>query len=365
MQRKWILWLCLAALVLSFPLGGVAGYMAAQRVEPTQKVIVKERDPEKATDAFEQQKPVDREMTVVEVAETCTKSVVNITVKEKKKGYTGGSTYTETVTGYGTGVIYRQDGYIVTCYHVIEGADMILVSLENETEYAAQLVGYDDRFDLAVLKVEDADLPATALGECDQLRAGEGVVIIGNPLGSFGSSVSAGVLSSTARELTIEGIPLRLMQTDAAVNPGNSGGGMFNMHGQLIGIVNAKMSASGIEGLGFAIPLNTIQEKVDTIIVSGSTGQKAVLGVSTKTAICYLDEEKVDCVEITSVREDGAAEKAGLVVGDYLLSANGKTLKTNDDLTLVIKYCEPGDQVEFTVVRDGKKISVTVTLSGS
>lgn len=378
MQKRIVLF-CVLTLVLSIGCGSLAGYLVAKGATPaaqTQQQTQSQTstppsktepltDPQETTPQEVPVTPDKQGFTVADIADFCKKSVVNITVKEKKQNYTGGSEYTETVLGHGTGVIIRNDGYIATCHHVVDGADIITVTLDDQTEYPAELVGHDERFDLAVIRVTATDLPAVALGDSDTIRSGEQIVVIGNPLGEFGSSVTAGVLSAPARELTIAGTPLRLMQIDAAVNPGNSGGALLNMRGELIGIVNAKVSASGIEGIAFAIPWNSIKDKVDSIITSGNTGKKAVLGVSTKAAVCYIDSNKVECVEITAVRSESAAESAGLKVGDYLISADGKNLKSNDDLTLVIKYHSPGDQVVFQVYRNGKQIEIIATLGES
>lgn len=359
---KVLLWLLLP--VLCTALGGAAGYYVsvnmAQNNGMTSIRTEKETKPEKQ----QAQTNVNQYSgnTVADIAKLCTKSVVNITIKEEKQGYTGGSTVSETVLGHGTGVIISDDGYIVTCHHVIDGADIITVTTDDDQEYEAKIVGYDEQFDLAVIRVDATGLPAVELGDSDAMISGEEVVIIGNPLGEFGSSVSSGVLSAPTRELTISGTPLRLMQTDAAVNPGNSGGAMLNMNGQLVGIVNAKISASGIEGIGFAIPWNSIEEKVESIIANGNTGEKAVLGVTTKTASCYVDGSTVQCLEITAVREGSAAEQAGLQVGDYLLSVDNKKTESNDDLTLVIKYHHAGDEVEFVILRNNEKMEITVIL---
>ena len=250
----------------------------------------------------------------------------------------------------------------MTCHHVVDGADSIYVTFDDETETEAKLVGADERFDLAVIRVDMSGLPAAEIGDSEKMVAGEGVVVIGNPLGEFGSSVSSGVLSAPTREVTIQGVPLRLMQTDAAVNPGNSGGGLFNMRGQWVGMVNAKMSASGIEGIGFAIPLNTILQNIESIITSGKSSQAAVLGVSTKLANCYIEGKNVECLEVVSVKSGSAAEDAGLQEGDYLISVDGKELKSNDTLSLVIKYHSAGDQVELVIYRNQEKQTVTATL---
>ena len=375
-MKKWIVICCVLTMLLSVAMGGAAGYFVSQmthadaNAQGTYPDTTVKSAPQKTTEETKPvgNTPVDEPsrvvgtLTVTEVAQKCTKSVVNITIKERSKSYTGGNEYTETVLGHGTGVIMREDGYIVTCHHVVDGADSIYVTFDDETECEATLVGADERFDLAVIRVDMTGLPAAEIGDSDEMISGEGVVVIGNPLGEFGSSVSSGVLSAPTREVTIEGVPLRLMQTDAAVNPGNSGGGMFNMNGQWVGMVNAKMSASGIEGIGFAIPLNSILQNIDSIITSGKSSQAAVLGVSTKNSTCYIDGKNVECLEIVSVKENSAAAEAGLQPGDYLLSVDGKTLDSNDTLALVIKYHSAGDQVEFEVYRGQEKHTVTATL---
>lgn len=356
MKKVGFVFLAILMLLLGVAAGGVSGYYVAQNYAAP---------PADATEPWEEKQPervLQTAGTVTEIAELCTESVVNITVEREVKSYTGGSSVKQTTTGHGTGVIIRADGYIVTCHHVIEDAKTIKVTFDDNTEMDGSLVGQDERFDLAVIKVDGQDLQAAALGDSNAIRAGDGVVVIGNPLGEFGSSVSAGVLSAPTREITIEGVPLRLMQTDAAVNPGNSGGGLFDMRGELVGIVNAKISASGIEGIGFAIPWATIQGKVDSIIENGNTGKKAVLGVSTKPSSCYVDQKKVSCLEVVSVKSEGPAEKAGLEVGDMLISANGKNLEENNDLTLLVKYLSPGESLEFEVYRNEKTVTVTVVL---
>lgn len=367
MPKGYAILLCLLTLVLSTVLGASAGYFVASRSvvatqsQPNPNIDNSNKGPSNETQIV----PNAQGYTVADIARKCTKSVVSITIEDVNKDYNGGSAYSKTAISHGTGVIIRDNGLIVTCHHVVEGAEKITVALDDQTEYPATIVGYDDRFDLAVIKAEATDLPAIELGDSSAINSGEEIVVIGNPLGEFGSSVTAGVLSAPERELTIEGTPLRLMQMDAAVNPGNSGGALLNMQGQLIGIVNAKISASGIEGIAFAIPWNSISERVESIINSGNTGKKPVLGVSTQTAVCYLNDEKIECVKIVSVHSGSAAEKAGLKEEDFLLSIDGKALKKNDDLVLSIKYHNPGDKVVFRAVRNGEEIEITVVLNES
>ena len=365
MYKKIILISCI--LILSIIFGGLSGYIVSRSIiqnQNTNNQIMYTENSETPTDV-----PVVNLQTEIlsamDVVKLCNNSVVNIEVETVVKGYTGGSEYSKTEKSYGTGVVIEKDGYIATCYHVVEDADKITIITNDDTRYVAEVIGYDAQFDLAVVRIDATDLVEATIGDVRALQPGESTVIIGNPLGEFGSSVSVGVISSTEREVTVSGEPLRLIQTDAAINPGNSGGGLFNMQGQLIGIVNAKMSAAGIEGLGFAIPINTIQSKIDAFIRNDETNEKAVLGVSSKAAVCYIDGEQKNCVEIVSVYEDSAAACADLRVGDRILSANGKKINNNDDLIILVKYSKPGDSIIFSVWRDSSMVSITVILGSS
>ena len=364
MHKKIILISCI--LILSILFGGLSGYIVSRSIiqnQNTNNQIMYTENSETPTDV-----PVVNLQTeilsAIDVVKLCNNSVVNIEVETVVKSYTGGSEYSKTEKSYGTGVVIEKDGYIATCYHVVEDAEKITIITNDDTRYVAEMIGYDAQFDLAVVRI-DADLAEVVVGDVSALQPGESTVIIGNPLGEFGSSVSVGVISSTEREVTVGGEPLRLIQTDAAINPGNSGGGMFNMQGQLIGIVNAKMSAAGIEGLGFAIPINTIQSKIDAFIRNDETNEKAVLGVSSKATVCYIEGEQNNCVEIVSIREDSAAARADLRVGDRILSANGKKITNNDDLIILVKYSKPGDSITFSVWRDIRIVSITVILGSN
>ena len=166
-------------------------------------------------------------------------------------------------------MVYSEDGYIVTNNHVIEGASNIKVTLHDGTEYPATLVAADSLTDVAVIKIDATDLPAVKFGDMDDLNVGDAVVAIGNPLGTLSGTATEGIVSALEREITIDGKQMTLIQTSASINPGNSGGGMFDGSGQLIGIVVAKSSGTGIEGLGFAIPVNTVSKAVDNIMNGG------------------------------------------------------------------------------------------------
>ena len=206
-------------------------------------------------------------MTVQQISKAVSDSVVEIRTESVSQGMGIQEYVTE---GAGSGVVISEDGYIVTNNHVISGANKIYVTLDDsEKEYTAKLIGTDSANDIAVLKIDASGLTPAKLGDSSSVTAGDMAVVIGNPLGELGDSVSAGIISSTARKITLENQEMTLMQTDASINPGNSGGGMFDSKGQLIGIVVAKSSGTDIEGLGFAIPVNTVSKAVENIMNGG------------------------------------------------------------------------------------------------
>lgn len=216
---------------------------------------------------FDLQDATGSKLSVQEVADKAGDSVVEI----RTESVSSDAWVREYVTeGAGSGVIIKSNGYILTNNHVIEGASSITVTLANGKEYSAETVGTDSANDVAVLKINAKNLTAATLGNSDQMEVGDMAVIIGNPLGTLGGSVSAGIVSSLNREITLDDTVMNLIQTDASVNPGNSGGGMFNEYGQLVGIVVAKSSGTDVEGLGFAIPINVAAASATEIMENGS-----------------------------------------------------------------------------------------------
>ena len=171
--------------------------------------------------------------------------------------------------GSGSGIILTSDGYIVTCKHVVDGAETIKVILNDDTEHDAKLIGSDSRSDRAVLKIDATNLSPATLGDSDMLTVGEDVIAIGNPLGELRGTATSGIISALSREVTVESTSMKLIQTDAAISPGNSGGGLFNASGSLVGIVNAKASSSNSEGLGFAIPVSSVKTIISNLIDHG------------------------------------------------------------------------------------------------
>ena len=268
--------------------------------------------------------------------------------------------------GAGSGVVLSTDGYIVTNNHVIEGADKITVTFRDGSNCAAELVGTDPQGDIAVIKAEASGLQPAVLGDSSSLRVGDAVIAVGNPLGQLGGTVTDGIISALDREIDIDGQAMTLLQTNAAINPGNSGGGLFNSQGELIGIVVAKSSGSGIEGLGFAIPVNIAKGLIDDIIEYGYVKGHIDLGMTTidvsnaQTAMMY--RLSGIGVYIDQVVPGSNAEKVGFHSGDRILSFNGQEVSSGQDLTKAISGCQVGDTVEIVIYRNGSRYSGQLTL---
>jgi len=273
------------------------------------------------------------------------------------------------VLGSGSGVIISQDGYIVTNYHVIERSDEIVVALNDKREFDAKVIGTDPGTDLALLKVEMDDLPYMDFGNSDELKVGEWVLAVGNPF-NLTSTVTAGIVSAKGRSINIyrdRQAPIEsFIQTDAAINRGNSGGALVNLRGELVGINAAISSPTGAySGYGFAIPATLVRKIVADIIKYGEV-QRAVLGVAIQEVTPDLQEQKgldkIEGVYIPQVIEDGAAEEAGLEDGDVILKVNKVTVNSPAELQEQIGRYRPGESVELTVKREGKKKQYTAVL---
>lgn len=273
---------------------------------------------------------------------------------------TGRNAFGQTVTqpAAGSGFIISEDGYIVTNNHVIENADSITIQMYDDKQYPATLVGSDSLSDLAVLKIDAKDLSYLTFGDSDALKVGEPVVAIGNPLGEFANSLTAGYVSSLDREINIDGIPRHMIQTDAAVNSGNSGGPLLNMKGQAIGVVSAKSSGMNVEGLGFAIPSNQIKDMVNQLIEDGYVSGRASMGV----LISGKYNNNQSYVYVESVTNGSAAEKGGVKAGDIILAANGKEISSTGELRALISEFSPGDEFKLEIQRGSEKITLTLIL---
>lgn len=291
-------------------------------------------------------------------------SVVAVTTEQMvTSNFWGGQ---QVVSGAGSGVIFTADGYIITNNHVIEGAQQIKVKLSDDTEYTAKLIGTDSQSDIAVLKIDATGLTPAVLGDSDSVQVGELSIAVGNPLGTLSNTATDGIISGLDREVTVQGNTMRLMQTSAAVSPGNSGGGLFNANGELVGIVNAKSTGEYAEGLGFAIPINTAKQVAQDLIENGYVTGRPALGI---TVISISDAQTAMQygvssfgVYVQSVTSGSGADKAGMKVGDRIVSVGSQLVESTSDVTNALKDLNAGDVVEVQVDRNRELMTLNVTL---
>ena len=270
--------------------------------------------------------------------------------------------------GLGSGVIIRPDGYIVTNNHVVAGADVIEVTLENNQVYPAKLVGTDPATDIALIKIDAEDLPVVPMGNSDDLRLGEWVLAIGSPY-DLRSTITAGIVSAKGRSMPNYDGQYRVesfIQTDAAVNPGNSGGALVNAAGELVGINTSIISLTGsYAGYSFAVPVNIVSKVVDDFIEYGEV-QRAMLGISiadmTASLAAQANVTEIDGVYVASVQKDGPAEKAGVQAGDVVKEINLTPVHNSAGLQEQLARLRPGEKAVVTVLRDGKQLELLVTL---
>ncbi len=307
-------------------------------------------------------------LTIQEIAESASKSVVEINTESTvtTSGFFGG---TYSAQAAGSGVIISDDGYIITNDHVVEGAQSITVTTYEGTKYDAKLIGTDAKSDIAVIKIDAENLYAAVIGDSDQLRVGDTAVVIGNPLGTLGGTVTDGIISATNRDIVINNQSMNLIQTNAEINSGNSGGGMFDAYGKLVGIVNAKdsgMTNSGtvIEGIGFAIPINTANMIAQDLIQNGYVTSRPTIGVGLSTLDYDYNNYKAG-LYVSQVYEGGAAEAAGIQTYDRIIAADGTEVSTYTDLTRVLTGKAVGDEMVLTIERNGEQMEVTLTLTGA
>ena len=301
-------------------------------------------------------------LTVPEIVKKVSSSVVAISTKTAAAS-SDPSGETAEQEGVGTGIIFNKDGYILTNYHVISGAQNVKVTLSDGKEVSAKVVNYDEASDVAVIKLAtNTKVPGVAeFGDSDMLEVGEPVVAIGNPLGKeFIGSVTTGVVSALNRQVSIENKNLKFIQTDAAINPGNSGGPLVNSKGQVIGINTAKIGETGVEGLGFAIPINTINPKMENLI-------KPILNIGISCRDITADISKQYNlpvgVYISQVKEFSAAEKSGIVPADIIVKFDGEKIKTVAQINKIKGTHKAGDVVKIELIRNGKTIKINLTLS--
>jgi len=274
----------------------------------------------------------------------------------------------QTQTATGSGIILTADGYVMTNNHVVEEATKITVTLWDGKEYEAKLVGADENTDIAVVKINATGLTPAEFGDSDQLIVGENAIVIGNPLGqTFAETLTAGYISATERTLTIDNTMMTLIQTDAAVNPGNSGGPLINSRGQVVGVINSKISEEDVEGIGFAIPSNIALQITNDFIKYGYVASRPMLGISVQSvsdeqAAYYNIEAGITVKEVV---EGSCAAKGGIKAGDKIIAFNGVTVSTSAELNYQKSKYKVGDVVTVTVERNGQKSDLTIKLEGS
>ncbi len=305
-----------------------------------------------------------REMTAAEVYAANAGSTVGITTSVTTN-YFGFQT---TSAASGSGFIVTSDGYIITNYHVVEDSDSITVSLYSGESYEAAMIAYDESNDLAILKIEAEGLTPVILGDSDNLNVGDPVVAIGNPLGELTFSLTAGNISAKDRKVTMSSnLTMNLLQTDCAINSGNSGGALFNMYGEVIGVTNAKYSSSSsseasIDNIGFAIPINDIRSIVESILEKGYYS-KPYLGVSvTDVSREYQIYGLPQGAAVQSVAADSPAQDAGLHSGDIITKVGQTEITGRTSLGEAIECCQIGEEVSLTVYRQGQTLTLAVTV---
>ena len=265
----------------------------------------------------------------------------------------------------GTGVIFRSDGYILTNHHVLAGGRDCSITLDTGQSYEARYVAGDERNDLAVLKVELTGLPAATFGDSDQLAVGDRVYAIGNPLGvELRGTLTDGIVSAINRDVWVDGRTMTLIQTNAALNSGNSGGPLINAYGQVVGINTIKMSSSysNIEGLGFAIPSASIRRLVNDLLTYGEVQPEPTFGVTVNQLGTWLEED-LRGIQVIDVTAGSAADLAGIRTGDFILSAAGTPVNSSQDLLRVRRGLYVDDQVTMEIWRDGQRLEVTLELN--
>ena len=363
------------ALVLAAAMGFAGGFVGA-KFGGSGKVVIQQVAPSSTADSasgsdssITAASSSGSSLTTEQVADLVSPSVVVITTEQVVYSQWSWYGQNQVESGAGSGVIISSDGYILTCAHVVDGASTITVTI-GDKDYTATLVGEDTTSDIAVIKIDADGLTPATVGNSDSLKVGQSVMAVGNPLGELGGTVTGGMISALNRSVTIQGSSsvntMSLIQMDASVSPGNSGGGLFNMNGELVGIVNAKSSSSDAEGLGFAIPINDAIKVAQELLENGYVTGRPYLGI---TYLAVTDAQTASQlgvnaygVYVVEVVKGGPAEKAGLQAGDRIVSIDGTEIAQKDDLGTLMQKHAAGDTLSITIARDGQMQTVNVTL---
>ena len=304
------------------------------------------------------------EMTMAEVYAANVNSVVSINVSSTTN-YFGQQVET---AASGTGFFITQDGYILTNYHVVKGASTVKVTLYSGETYDASVIGGDEDYDIAVIKIDVTGASAVVLGDSGALNIGESVAAIGNPLGELTFSMTEGIVSCVNRAVNIDGTPFNMIQIDCSINPGNSGGPLFNSYGEVVGIVSAKYSSysnTTVEGIGFAIPINDVIAMVEDIMTDGYVTDKPYIGITPQNMTAQMAQQYrysvSEGVFVCSVEPGSAAEKAGLRMGDVITKLGDTAIGDMNDLNAAKKAYRAGDTVTLTIYRAGETKEVELT----
>jgi len=345
-------WIALAAAIAI--LGGISGALVLGAVSSAR---------EAALEAERLLQP--RELSPAEIYDRTVHSVVGIATEATTNAFGQ-----EAVSASGgTGFILSQDGYVLTNAHVVEGAEEVTVSLFDGQELEAELIASDDEIDIALLKVQADGLPCVVVGDPQRLQVGEAVYAIGNPLGELTFTMTGGILSARDREINQNGYPKRMLQIDAAINAGNSGGPLFDVYGNVIGVTTAKytgMSSNGstMEGLGFAIPIDEAVKVAEDLKQYGRVRGRAYMGI----AVVHVNEELASIMDtpegilVTEVEKGASADRAGIANEDLIIGIDGQEVLTTTDYLTVLGRHSAGEEVTVKVIRDGKELEITVTL---
>ena len=361
------------ALVLTAVMGFAGGYVGSRM--NGSKVVIQQVAPSSSSSSSGSDSSITSasasgsSLTTEQVADLVSPSVVVITTEQVVYSQWSWYGQSQVESGAGSGVIISSDGYILTCDHVVAGASNITVTI-GDVDYTATVVGEDSTSDVAVLKIDANGLTPAVVGDSDTLTVGDNVLAVGNPLGELGGTVTSGIVSALNRSVSIQSSgsvnTMSLIQMDASVSPGNSGGGLFNMNGELVGVVNAKSSDSDAEGLGFAIPINDAMKVAQDLLENGYVTGRPYMGI---TYLAVTDAQTAQQlgvnaygIYVADVVKGGPADKAGLKVGDRIVSIDGTEVAQKTDLGTIIQQHSAGDTLSITVARGGQMQTVSLTL---
>ena len=363
------------ALVLAAAMGFAGGFVGA-KFGGSGKVVIQQVAPSSTADSasgsdssITAASSSGSSLTTEQVADLVSPSVVVITTEQVVYSQWSWYGQNQVESGAGSGVIISSDGYILTCDHVVSGASNITVTI-GDKDYTATVVGEDSTSDIAVIKIDADGLTPAIVGDSDKLAVGDNVLAVGNPLGELGGTVTSGIVSALNRSVSIQSSSsvntMSLIQMDASVSPGNSGGGLFNMNGELIGIVNAKSSSSDAEGLGFAIPINDAIKVAQDLLENGYVTGRPYMGI---TYLAVTDAQTAAQlgvnaygIYVVDVVSGGPADKAGLKAGDRIVSIDNTEVAQKTDLGTLMQEHSAGDTLSITIARDGQMQTVSLTL---